>query len=168
MNIYVCPTGHTLHPHTPTENYTCYAIKDRACKTCPLRETCMSGVSKSRSAKYIHRSAFQDQFDQLRRRQKTAKFKNRLRQRSWKIEGVFAELKENHNLRRAHYRGRANMQIQMYMIAVVHNLKRFISAFYQIFVMQLSNSGIYKINNGRFFLFLVATSLHAFSNIQSF
>jgi hypothetical protein len=45
-------------------------------------------------------------------------------ERQWKMEGIFAEGKENHGLGRARYRGRAKVQIQAYMIAVVQNLKR--------------------------------------------
>lgn len=45
-------------------------------------------------------------------------------ERSWKIEGIFAEAKENHGLDRARYRGRAKMQIQAYMTAIVQNVKR--------------------------------------------
>ena len=40
------------------------------------------------------------------------------------MEGVFAEAKDNHGLDRARYRGRAKMQIQAYMIAIVQNIKR--------------------------------------------
>ena len=45
-------------------------------------------------------------------------------ERQWKMEGIFAEGKENHGLDRARCRGRAKMQIQAYMIAVVQNIKR--------------------------------------------
>ena len=42
----------------------------------------------------------------------------------WKMEGIFAEAKSHHGMRRARYRGRAKMQIQIYMISTVQNLKR--------------------------------------------
>ena len=41
------------------------------------------------------------------------------------MEGIFAEAKPPHGMRRARYRGRAKMQIQVYMTATVQNLKRF-------------------------------------------
>lgn len=40
------------------------------------------------------------------------------------MEGIFAEAKSHHGMRRARYRGRAKMQIQVYMTATVQNLKR--------------------------------------------
>ena len=51
-------------------------------------------------------------------------FKQKLWQRMWKMEGIFAEAKSHHGMRRARYRGRAKMQIQVYMISTVQNLKR--------------------------------------------
>ncbi|WP_455211869.1 transposase [Kaarinaea lacus] len=41
-----------------------------------------------------------------------------------KLRGLFGEAKQNHNLRRARYRGFSKMQIQLYMIALVQNLER--------------------------------------------
>ncbi len=36
----------------------------------------------------------------------------KLAERMWKIEGLFAEAKQNHCLSRARYRGRLNVQIK--------------------------------------------------------
>ena len=44
----------------------------------------------------------------------------------WKSEGLFAEAKQNHGLSRAKYRGRAKVQIQAYLSAIVQNLKRLV------------------------------------------
>jgi hypothetical protein len=44
----------------------------------------------------------------------------------WKIDGLFAEAKDNHGLARAKYRGRAKVQIQAYLTATVQNLKRLV------------------------------------------
>lgn len=51
-----------------------------------------------------------------------------MRQRMWKMEGIFAEAKSHHGLRKARYRGRAKVQIQIYMISIVQNLKRLATA----------------------------------------
>lgn len=45
-------------------------------------------------------------------------FKKRLVERSWKIEGMFAEAKQNHRLRRAKFRNIQKFQIQVFMIAI--------------------------------------------------
>ena len=55
-------------------------------------------------------------------------FKSKLHERMWKIEGINAEAKNLHSLKRAKYRGLTNMQIQAYMIGVVLNLKRLVQA----------------------------------------
>ena len=53
-------------------------------------------------------------------------FRKKLIERRWKIEGLFAEAKENHCLKKAKYRGRAKMQIQACLVAAVQNLKRLV------------------------------------------
>jgi hypothetical protein len=56
-------------------------------------------------------------------------FKQKMSERRWKIEGLFAEAKDNHGLARAKYRGRAKVQIQAYLTATVQNLKRLVFLF---------------------------------------
>ena len=43
------------------------------------------------------------------------------------IEGLFAEAKDLHGIRRARYRGRAKVQIQAYIVASIQNLKRLVT-----------------------------------------
>ena len=57
-------------------------------------------------------------------------FKQRVSERMWKSEGLFAEAKQYHGLSRAKYRGRAKVQIQAYLCAIVQNLKRLIFPLY--------------------------------------
>ena len=121
-NRYICPQGHEMLPHTAEAGYTRYAIKNAACKACPLRDSCL-GSSKLPN-KRVYRAKYQDEFDALHKRSGTKHFRQKLRQRSTKIEGVFGEDKENHCLGRAIYRGLAKMQMQVYMISIVHNLKK--------------------------------------------
>lgn len=123
-HTYTCPMGHTLYPHAPSNGFTRFVTKNKECFACPMRSSCITQEVKGRVSKRIQRADYQDYYDQIHRRRETKNFKLKLKQRAWKIEGVFGELKENHGLSRAHYRGRKNMQIQMYLIACVHNLKR--------------------------------------------
>lgn len=53
-------------------------------------------------------------------------FRERVSERMWKMEGLFAEAKQNHNLSRAKYRGRVKVQIQAYFSAMAQNLKRLV------------------------------------------
>jgi hypothetical protein len=55
-------------------------------------------------------------------------FGEKLSERMWKMEGLFAEAKQNHGLSRARYRGRSKVQIQAYLTAMVQNLKRLVAA----------------------------------------
>ena len=48
----------------------------------------------------------------------------------WKIEGLFAEAKQKHNLSRAKYRGTSKVQIQAYLSATAQNLKRLVCLVY--------------------------------------
>lgn len=125
-NTYTCPKGHKMFPNKNANGITRYGIRNKECATCELRESCITHEVKGRASKRVQRADHQDFFDDIHRRQKTKHFKMKLRERAWKIEGVFGELKENHGLSRAHYRGRKNMQIQMYLIGLVHNLKRLV------------------------------------------
>jgi IS5 family transposase len=52
-------------------------------------------------------------------------------ERMWKIESLFAEAKQQHNLSRAKYRGRVKVQIQAYLSAMAQNLKRLVLPVYQ-------------------------------------
>lgn len=40
------------------------------------------------------------------------------------MEGIFAEAKSHHRMRKARYRGRGKLQTQVYIISTVQNLKR--------------------------------------------
>jgi IS5 family transposase len=57
-------------------------------------------------------------------------FREKLSERMWKVEGLFAEAKQNHGLARARYRGRSKVQIQAYLTAMAQNLKRLVLLFY--------------------------------------
>ena len=77
--------------------------------------------------KSIAVNVFEEVQRKTREKESTEAFKDALRERQTKVEGVFAEAKTFHGLSRARYRGRAKMQIQAYMVATVQNLKRLIS-----------------------------------------
>ncbi|MBS0424966.1 MAG: transposase [Proteobacteria bacterium] len=49
--------------------------------------------------------------------------------RKWTIEGLFAEAKQFHGLRRARYRGLQKVSIQALMTAMAQNIKRIIKQF---------------------------------------
>jgi hypothetical protein len=65
--------------------------------------------------------------------------RQKMSERMWKIEGLFAEAKQNHGLSRAQYRGRSKVQIQAYLSATAQNLKRLVKAILRWLLIRLSN-----------------------------
>lgn len=122
---YVCPEGKVLHRTKNGEQASHYVSPAAVCRACPRFETCV-GVPQKRQGrgKVLNRNIHQRVFEWALRRQKTWLFKKTLNERMWKMEGIFAEGKNQHGLRRARYRGRAKVQIQAYIIASIQNLKR--------------------------------------------
>lgn len=119
-----CPMGHYLYPHRKIYRG---AVKFRMlgghCKGCPMENQCLPPTQKHR-ALFIDLSIHEKYLELARRKMGTEVFKERLLERKWKIEGLFGEAKTQHGLRRAKMRGRAKVQIQFYVIAIVQNYKR--------------------------------------------
>jgi hypothetical protein len=67
-------------------------------------------------------------FEIEQQRMKTPEFIERMKERMWKVEGINAEAKNLHALKRVKYRGLPKVQIQAYMTGAVQNLKRLIHA----------------------------------------
>ena len=72
----------------------------------------------------ILRNPNQDLFEKEILRMQEEIFHKRLKERMWKIEGIFSEAKNMHGLSRAKYRGLQKMQIQAHMTSAAQNLKR--------------------------------------------
>jgi hypothetical protein len=75
----------------------------------------------------IRRNINQDLYLEVNEKSKQKIFKEKLRQRMWKIEGIFGEAKNRHLFGRAKYRGLSKLQIQVYMVSTVQNLKRLVA-----------------------------------------
>lgn len=137
---FVCPNGKALYPYGKSERgLKRYRVVGGHCRNCPYKAACperirtdLPGPYKNR-ARFVYRSPDQDEIDKIRIRQGTAHFRKKLSQRRWKIEGLFAEAKENHCLSRAKYRSLVKVQIQFFMTAIAQNLKRLISRFLRLF-----------------------------------
>ena len=127
---YRCPQKHYLYPYEKLEHGMIkrYRVTGGHCRQCPLKKSCLPSSQLGR-ARFVYRSPHQDEIDRVRVRQKTQAFKKKLVERHWKIEGLFAEAKNNHGLGRARYRGLAKMQIQCLMVALIQNFKRALAFF---------------------------------------
>ena len=119
-DIYTCQAGHALHPKHAVGATKYYHIKKVHCNSCQWQDSCYLGRRHTGLYRNEHKAAI----ERVRRRQSSPVFKQRMIERSWKIEGLFAEAKERHGLRRAKYRGSDKVQIQAYLTGTAQNLKR--------------------------------------------
>lgn len=125
-----CPAGHKMknscRDHTTGRDI--YTLPRPTCMACPRAQSCLTAYEyKTRSKRFIVPD-HHEIFFKVTEQQKDPEFKAKLWQRMWKMEGIFAEGKSFHGLRRARYRGRAKVQMQVYMISILQNLKRLAGA----------------------------------------
>ena len=65
-------------------------------------------------------------YNTINNHMKTPYFKAAIRERFYKIEGLFSEAKRLHGFQRAQFRGRKKMQIQAFFTASVLNIKKLV------------------------------------------
>jgi transposase len=125
---FQCPAGKYLTP-TPAivENHKRYVSVSSDCQACAQASTCPARTRGSSPQRFVLRNLDQDLFEEVQARMRDPAFGEKLSERMWKMEGLFAEAKQNHGLSRARYRGRAKVQIQAYLSAIVQNLKRLVA-----------------------------------------
>lgn len=127
-----CPQGKYLTPNPAIyENHKRYASSPEDCRVCPQASTCPARSKPPSHQRFVLRSLDQDLFEHVQSKMEEPQFGKKLAERMWKIEGLFAEAKQNHCLSRAKYRGRSKVQIQAYLCAMVQNLKRLLFLLYQ-------------------------------------
>jgi transposase len=124
---FLCPAGETLSYvggvlARPKQRR--YAASRSACRTCPLKVRCTRSPRREIKVGKSHAALLR-----LRADSRTASFRVLYRRRAPVIEGVFAEAKQWHGLRRAWRRGLGKMLIQSLLVASVLNFKRLAAAF---------------------------------------
>jgi transposase len=127
-----CAAGKYLYPNAGDYwNRTRYSTAPGECRNCAVASSCAAkSRPKSPYSRFVLRRKDQDLFDEVRAHMNEPEFGDRAAERMWKSEGLFAEAKVNHCLARAKYRGRAKVQIQAYLSAIVQNLKRLLFPLY--------------------------------------
>jgi len=139
-DVYVCPANQELS-YTGTETTKKRRRRYRApvtvCTVCPLRSRCTT--SKRRM---LQISPHHDSLTRLRADAKTDSFRELYRARAPVIEGVFAEGKQWHGLRRAWRRGLSNMLLQSLLVASVINFKRLMAAHRLVEVVSAASTAI--------------------------
>lgn len=121
-----CPVGHLMKRiKVTTQDSHVFSLPTKTCKVCPLREKCFSKTqNKDNRGKTVKISKYQSIYNEVQTQSMTSEFVTKLRERMWKMEGIFAEAKSHHGMRKARYRGRSKLQTQVYIISTVQNLKR--------------------------------------------
>jgi IS5 family transposase len=142
---YMYPEGKIMYPKRHKDT-TSYHAKISTCKTCPSFTAC---VAKSRKGgeKVVLRNPNQDLFEKEILRMQEEIFHKKLKERMWKIEGIFSEAKNMHGLSRAKYRGLQKMQIQAHMTSATQNLKRLVISLTPTFItvlLQYISLGFWK------------------------
>lgn len=129
-DCYICPNGKKLTTNRKSYdgNKIRYAASGEDCKGCPLRDKCLNFNNKNCvRSKALMRSPFEALREKVMEKEGSRFFKFMGWERFWKVEGINAEAKNQHCLKRAKYRGRSKVQIQAYMTAITQNMKRLIS-----------------------------------------
>lgn len=121
-----CPEGHEMKFSSDdrTGQRSLWTLKRSVCMKCPRVKMCLTANEYKVRGKRFAVPDYYELFERITEKQKEPEFKKKLWERMWKMEGIFAEAKSHHGLRRARYRGRWKMQAQVYIISIVQNLKR--------------------------------------------
>ncbi len=121
-----CPEGHQMRASSGDRagHRDLYVLPRKTCFACPRAQSCLTEYELKERGKRFAVPHHIKIFSEVIEKQKNPEFKKKLWARMWKMEGIFAEAKSHHGLRRARYRGRTKMQIQVYLTSIVQNLKR--------------------------------------------
>ena len=124
-DVFECPGGATLQfigCATDRPNRRRYRTSKRTCHGCALREKCTRGNYRTLKVGTHHAALVR-----LRADSRTESFRELYRTRAPAVEGVFAEAKCWHGLRRARWRGLVKVRVQCLLVAAVLNFKRLAS-----------------------------------------
>jgi len=126
QDLYICPQGKKLARRCKNHctNQIIYRAKKEECNLCPNRERCIdsSGAIGRQVTRYDG-----DQIDRAQALYDSALGKELMKKRKTAIEGTFAQAKSFHGLRRAKFRGKEKMEIQLLLTAAVVNLKKLLA-----------------------------------------
>jgi transposase len=142
--IVRCPRGKVMRRSSRTGKGWVYRAAVKDCRGCPLRSDCISSTAKVRII--LITDGYESLLRARRRWQKRDEnIRDKYTRHKWRVEGIHGEAKTQHGLRRAVRRGLANVSIQVYLTAMVMNLKR-LAAFLLLFFVGMKNEGRYRNN----------------------
>ena len=121
--IVRCPRGKILRRSSRTDKGWVYRATRKDCVNCPLRTRCISSTAKVRLI--VITDGYESLLRARRRWQnRDENIRDKYTRHKWRVEGIHGEAKTQHGLRRAARRGLANVSIQVYLTAMIMNLKR--------------------------------------------
>ena len=124
-----CPRGKFLHRSSRQANGWIFRARSKDCRACPMRTRCFSVTGTARMVLIV--DGYEALLRARRKKQQgwTPEWQTLYQRHRWRVEGAHGEAKTQHGLRRAARRGLWNVAIQVYLTAVVMNLKRLAIAF---------------------------------------
>ena len=120
-NSLTCPAGISAYSSRKHVEDKRFYFTKATCINCPINEKCI----QKRAGRIVQVSKYFQLNKELREYRLTEDYKKDRNMRE-KVEAKFGEMKNWHGLRRARYRGLKRVAIQLSLISIVVNLKRFV------------------------------------------
>ena len=121
-DVYICREGQLLeYKTTNRQGYSEYESEKETCEKCQRKDQCLLSNNVTR---IIRRHVNEEYKDEAREVLKTDKGKNIYSRRKETVERVFADAKEIHGFRYAHFRGIEKVQTEAYLVAIAQNIKK--------------------------------------------
>ena len=118
----ICPENQILsYSTTNREGYREYKSKSYICQNCPSRHKCTESKNHT---KVVTLHIWSDYLEKAEDVRHSPEGKEIYAQRKETIERIFADAKERHAMRYAHYRGLAKLKMQALLTFAAMNLKK--------------------------------------------
>ncbi|SFU66878.1 IS1182 family transposase [Xenorhabdus koppenhoeferi] len=121
QDCYVCPQGEKrIYTTTGRQGYRYYRTAAGICQNCPLR----AAYTRAKKGKTITRHIWETDKEKAREIRLSPWGKKVHKRRKETIERSFADAKQHHGHRYAHFRGLRKVQIQCLLAATAQNIKK--------------------------------------------
>lgn len=132
-DVYRCPGGHELTPHSRAKDGSYVQYERSGCSQCPLRPRCFSDKSTRR---VVRRLPVDEAKDALRTVMAQPEAQAIYARRKAMVEPVFAFLSGVMNLRRFRRRGLKKVSLEFSLYAAAHNLGRVLAAMAAVLLLR--------------------------------
>jgi hypothetical protein len=121
-----CPAGHTTSQRQRHHDGNSWEfVFDRiTCEGCSLRSQCTKRLSRG-SGRTVSKNDYDALYQAARAKARTTEYQQ-VRREHRRVERKLADLVRWHGARRARYRGRRKVRLQMLLTAIVVNVKRLV------------------------------------------